>query len=202
MIKYSAGFFDAEGSVWIGKGGSAIVLRAQLVQRDHTILKMLQKHWSINSNLSNDKLIFNGQHARRFYAEIVSSLSIKKYEVELACKLDLERYSRHKEETCSAWRNRIRDNACNLNLEGTELDMYTAGFLDGDGYISKIDQHVRISQKLRHPLDRMSEVYGGQVYQRNDGIHQWTIWNAQARRFLDKVRPYLLSPRHEFEWHR
>lgn len=198
MTPYIAGFFDAEGCVWLGKGNTSIILRAQFAQKDPTILEAVRAHQQLEARVCHGKLNFNGQHAVQILTAMQPFLIVKDYEAALGLQLYSQRSTETVTTLCIEWKNRIRKTAQSKIMTGIDLDMYTAGFLDGDGYISKVDQHVRISQSVISPLELFKDTYGGQIFERKDGIYQWTIWNAQCRTFLERIRPYLLSPRHQY----
>lgn len=201
MIHYTSGFFDAEGSIWLGASGSGgTVLRAQFAQKDPTILHAIKKYFDITSNITCGKLVVNTRQAENLIEQMEPLLIVKRYEAKLSLSLYRCRYENRPEVMSLKWRERDRDVKSEYT-ERTEAewDQYFAGFLDGDGYISS-DQstgrfHVGLSQKSSIPLCVAKRLYGGQIHQRKDGVHQWRVWTLQARTFLSRVAPYLRSPR-------
>jgi hypothetical protein len=87
---------------------------------------------------------------------------------------------------------------------------WAAGFLDGEGSIGVYRSHstysltVYAGQKVREPLDKLSEMFGGNVRwnakrSQASGLWDWKRHGVSAVAVLEAVMPYLTVKRPQAE---
>ena len=93
-----------------------------------------------------------------------------------------------------------------------DLIIWAAGFIDGEGCIAINRQwsqpkgrkytnfvlQISVCQKVRTPLDRLQEMWGGHVYQYNLGkakYWRWLLWSHNAAAAVEQMLPYLTVKR-------
>jgi hypothetical protein len=77
---------------------------------------------------------------------------------------------------------------------------WAAGFVDGEGAImitrttnGQIYVSMKVSQRVRAPLDLLVLMYGGRVSsERNGAIFTWSLYAKNALVALRKMRPYMM----------
>ena len=77
---------------------------------------------------------------------------------------------------------------------------WCAGFFEGEVTVflspsSKGQRHVRVSayQKIREPLERLKETFGGQIYRDRDRGWSWAVVSRDACFALEAMLPYLIQ---------
>src|SRR3990167_855180 len=87
---------------------------------------------------------------------------------------------------------------------------YAAGFFDGEGCVviakrirkrQKTPEYVvvvTISQKVREPLEKLQEMFGGGIYENKSAkVWAWAIASNPACAFLKKIRRHLWVKRQQ-----
>ena len=78
----------------------------------------------------------------------------------------------------------------------TEILAYTAGFIDGEGYmgINQGSLLVQVSQKDINPLNFLKEVWGGSIhrYGKKKTQARWAIKGKLAESMLWQIKAFLI----------
>ena len=224
MLKWTAGFLDADGSISLhikqhSNGRYGVYLQVSICQTDTTILYLLKDYYRIG-NVSGDTWHLSGKQAHIFLNLIGKHLLIKAthmdnilwvvgelsgYSVKDAD--DLRDYSQ-----CSRLNSRWRHTPKHVPYA------WMAGYLDGDGhYRVRIarermykDGSTAITNELKlfvgcapwdsFILDKLLEDHGGSVRMRKDNCYFWQLSlgknsRSKALPLLYKLRKYCCLPR-------
>ncbi len=189
-----AGFFEAEGNVEKN--------RVRLYQNDPTPLQYAQNIWGghlkerIKKSPSSDKicsnytLSFRKKEYGKFLDDILPYMRIPR---------KINQVKNHKD---------VNDDDIKDKLTDTELNIYFAGFYEGDGYVSNdITANnsllVGMDQQTKEPFDLVVEKWGGKITERlrkspaSDKMCTTFSWVAKrklAEEFIYSIEPYMLIP--------
>ncbi|MDE1851661.1 MAG: hypothetical protein KGH69_03165 [Candidatus Micrarchaeota archaeon] len=222
ILAYTAGFFDAEGSITLKKFETNTNPRYQidvrLSSQNKTVLYEIKKYFSnkgsIRSKSDNKsvlELVYTAKHALYFLQQIEPFLILKKHETNLAIKFEktlvriyghtlpsIVIYQREQMKNEMAYIHKNRGKFGKIDKK--YLLPYFAGLVDGDGYIGILHKNtltLTVVSKYQKFLTYLYKQISSGFITPNSNAYHWTISSKGAKVLLQKITPYLIIKKPE-----